>query len=298
MAASIEVAHQVGPAAWEVTLNYYAPFIRLNVGSILAFSVEPTGAYVALTPDPLPTEVEAQVKALQLSSDRFKVVDLRLLGFKPEDLRRIWESIRDAHVGAIKAAASSYERSPYARSHSPGVVDHLKTVVGHELPSPTYSGNGRGVQDLVQLMEKRYPNWTGFEDPRFVEDERTYKPVGEYGSERGARGAFTFDVDAVLSDQQGQPLAVLDAKYKAPEKASNDDVYQVVTYAETLGCHQGALVYPTPLDNPLDESFGRNRVRSLVFRLDGDLETAGKAFWSDWQSGLPHVTNACGGQKA
>ena len=24
-------------------------------------------------------------------------------------------------------------------------------------------------------MEKRYPNWAGFEDPRFVEDERSYK---------------------------------------------------------------------------------------------------------------------------
>ena len=105
------MAHQAGPAAWEVTLNYYVPFVRLNVGSILAFSVEPKGAYVALTPGPLPMEVEARVKALQLSSEPFKVVDLRLVGFKPEDASRIWESIRGAHVAAIKAAASSYERA-------------------------------------------------------------------------------------------------------------------------------------------------------------------------------------------
>ena len=98
----------------------------------------------------------------------------------------------------------------------------------------------------------------------------------------GAGDAFTFDVDVVLSDRRGRPLAVLDAKYKAPEKASNDDVYQVVTYAETLGCHQGALVYPTPLPRPIDEPFGRNRVRSLVFRLDGDLEAAGESFWNHW----------------
>jgi 5-methylcytosine-specific restriction enzyme subunit McrC len=78
----------------------------------------------------------------------------------------------------------------------------------------------------------------------------------------------------------------LDAKYKAPERPSNDDVYQVVTYAETLGCHQGALVYPTPLISPLNETFGRNRVRSLVFRLDGDLEAAGSAFWAEWHAGL------------
>jgi len=107
----------------------------------------------------------------------------------------------------------------------------------------------------------------------------------------GEGGTFTFDVDAVLSDQQGRPLAVLDAKYKAPEKASNDDVFQVVTYAETLGCHQGALVYPTPLTRPLDEPFGRNRVRSLVFRLDGDLEAAGRAFWSQWHSRLHQGAN-------
>jgi 5-methylcytosine-specific restriction enzyme B len=175
MAASIELAHQAGPAAWEVTLNYYVPFVRLNVGSILAFSVEPRGAYVALTPEPLPTGVEGQLKTLQLSSSPFKVVDLRLVGFRPEDVSRIWESIRDSHAAAIRVAASAYERSPYSRSHSPGVVDHLKAVVGRDLPSPTYSGNARSVQDLVQLMEKRYPSWAGFDDPRFVEDERTYK---------------------------------------------------------------------------------------------------------------------------
>lgn len=99
----------------------------------------------------------------------------------------------------------------------------------------------------------------------------------------GAGDAFTFDVDVVLCDMRGQPMAVLDAKYKAPDKASNDDVYQVVTYAETLGCHQGILVYPTPLDRPLDEKLGRNRVRTLIFRLDGDVEVAGRAFWREMQ---------------
>jgi 5-methylcytosine-specific restriction enzyme subunit McrC len=109
----------------------------------------------------------------------------------------------------------------------------------------------------------------------------------------GEGGMFTFNVDAVLYDQHGQALAVLDAKYKAPEKASNDDVYQVVTYAETVGCHQGALVYPAALSRPLDETFGRNRVRSLVFRLDGDLEAAGRAFWGEWRAGLCQTAAEC-----
>lgn len=98
----------------------------------------------------------------------------------------------------------------------------------------------------------------------------------------GAGESFTFDVDVVLCNREGRALAVLDAKYKTPDKPSNDDIFQVVTYAETLGCHEGALVYPMALGRSHDEMFGRDRVRSLVFRLDGDLEAAGRAFCGEW----------------
>lgn len=97
----------------------------------------------------------------------------------------------------------------------------------------------------------------------------------------GQREAVRFDIDLVLYDAAGEVYAVLDTKYKAPDKASNPDFNQVVTYAKAKGCHRAALVYPTPLPTPLDVHLGDLHVRSLTFALDGDLEAAGQRFLID-----------------
>jgi 5-methylcytosine-specific restriction enzyme subunit McrC len=51
--------------------------------------------------------------------------------------------------------------------------------------------------------------------------------------------------DVVWLDQQEQPLAVLDAKYKAEKPAGfpNADIYQALAYATTLGLGEVHLVY-------------------------------------------------------
>ena len=41
------------------------------------------------------------------------------------------------------------------------------------------------------------------------------------------------------------------------------------------------LVYPVNLIEPLDEKIGDNRIRNLVFSLEGDLEVNGKKFLDD-----------------
>ena len=33
----------------------------------------------------------------------------------------------------------------------------------------------KATERLLELVEKRYPNWEGYRDPRFVEHEITYK---------------------------------------------------------------------------------------------------------------------------
>ena len=89
---------------------------------------------------------------------------------------------------------------------------------------------------------------------------------------------LTFKMDLVIFDARtNQAQYVLDTKYKAPTFPSNEDISQVVTYAEALGCHEAVLVYPTALAHPLDQRVGQIRVRSLAFTLDGDLEQAGQA---------------------
>jgi 5-methylcytosine-specific restriction enzyme subunit McrC len=69
----------------------------------------------------------------------------------------------------------------------------------------------------------------------------------------------------------------MDTKYKVGAP-SNDDIYQVVSYAAANGCKDAILVYPAELDRPLDERWGDIRVRSATFSLEGDLEETGRRF--------------------
>jgi len=88
-----------------------------------------------------------------------------------------------------------------------------------------------------------------------------------------------FIIDLVICEHEtGRTLCVLDTKYKCPNTPSNDDISQVVTYAEIKGCTEAILVYPHDLEANLDERLGEIRVRNLTFKIDGDLESAGQAF--------------------
>jgi 5-methylcytosine-specific restriction enzyme subunit McrC len=90
-----------------------------------------------------------------------------------------------------------------------------------------------------------------------------------------------FDCDLVLNDPDGEPVCVLDTKYKKPPKPATSDIAQVVAYAEAAGCRDAILLYPSPLDSPLDGSVGSIRVRSLVFDLKQDLNDAGVRLLAD-----------------
>lgn len=94
----------------------------------------------------------------------------------------------------------------------------------------------------------------------------------------GANRDLQFQIDMVLYDENGKASAVLDTKYKTPTKPSQADISQIVTYAKAKGCHDAILVYPQPLQNPLDTWLNDLRVRSLTFSLDDDLEIAGQQF--------------------
>jgi len=97
-------------------------------------------------------------------------------------------------------------------------------------------------------------------------------PDGENG--------MTFDIDIVLRDASEVPLCVLDTKYKT-DAPSTQDVYQVVTYALSMGCEQAFLVYPMELSSPLDISIGPAspiRVTAVGFDISGDLGASGARF--------------------
>jgi 5-methylcytosine-specific restriction enzyme subunit McrC len=82
----------------------------------------------------------------------------------------------------------------------------------------------------------------------------------------------------ICNIETGEAICVLDTKYKCPSSPSNADISQVVTYAEVKGCKNAILIYPQDLENRLNERLGDIRVRSLAFKIDGDLESAGRSF--------------------
>jgi len=92
----------------------------------------------------------------------------------------------------------------------------------------------------------------------------------------GEDSELYFNIDLVLYDNTNdQTLCVLDTKYKDKEKPSNNDIMQVVAYAESQDCNEAILIYPIHLTNPRDFNVGKIRVRTLGFPLNEDLEENG-----------------------
>lgn len=75
---------------------------------------------------------------------------------------------------------------------------------------------------------------------------------------------------------------VLDTKYKK-EKLSTPDFHQIHSYARMMSCSEGILVYPEPLDSATDVNVEDVQIRTMAFRLDRDLEAAGRTLLA----GLP-----------
>ena len=128
--------------------------------------------------------------------------------------------------------------------------------------------------DMAKLYELFVSEWLQENSPQgfFFKPQH---PV-EIGQNRH------FRIDQVLYNlATGEAQAVLDTKYKAPDKAADTDIYQMISYAKATKCYEAFLIYPTSLKEPLDVRSDDIRVRSLTFSLDGDLDQAGQAFLQD-----------------
>lgn len=92
-------------------------------------------------------------------------------------------------------------------------------------------------------------------------------------------GSLFFNIDLVLFDiTTGQTRYVLDTKYKIPKSPSTSDVAQIIAYATAEACSEAILIYPEPLEQPLDATVHNIRVRTLTFAVESNLEFEGQAF--------------------
>lgn len=93
--------------------------------------------------------------------------------------------------------------------------------------------------------------------------------------------------DILITDAStGQPLIVLDTKYKGNNRPDLNDLYQVTFYAAEFGVTQAGLVYP---HSEIDHLAGTSRgiqYQSLSFDLNQSIDQAGQAFLSQLLSKL------------
>lgn len=124
--------------------------------------------------------------------------------------------------------------------------------------------------DMNRLFEAYVAAWLNSNLPSgFVLREQENVSIS---SEFGIR----YKIDLVLVDSNsGKILCVLDTKYKKPEFPSTVDISEVVAYAESTGCSQSFLIYPSPLTHPINFPVGSKQVHCLVFNLGDDLLISG-----------------------
>jgi 5-methylcytosine-specific restriction enzyme subunit McrC len=86
-------------------------------------------------------------------------------------------------------------------------------------------------------------------------------------------------MDIVLKDKgSGEPIAVLDTKYKRTLDQAEDDIKQMVAYAVEIGVSRAFLVYPSYHAQLLKAKVGNIGVSTITFDISSQLDRAGIAF--------------------
>lgn len=208
LADAVELAGSFSGTNWSLTYRKDHDLVRLNVGKVEAMVLS-AGA-VRLLLDMAEIRDEGRKLAdgvLEFEGGQFKSLSIKTV-WGDADVSWVMEHyniFRAAHHSFIKHASATVSgRSTWARHHAPEIIEYLQSELGRALPNPTYVREGSdsigddhteaqveyvdmtttpissaGAADLrnllLPLLERLYPAWTGFSDPRFVEDEVGYK---------------------------------------------------------------------------------------------------------------------------
>jgi 5-methylcytosine-specific restriction enzyme subunit McrC len=182
-------------------------------------------------------------------------------------------------VEAKSYVAHDYTRQRYDRLniHYQPLHALARFFVEHAGPSLPGSTVSKGVPFLVnmpQLYEAFVAQWLRKHLPKQYELEvHPSRDLGESG--------YRMVPDMVLyrTGPDKRAIAVLDTKYKTPERAAEADIYQATAYATEYQVRQAWLVYPRPLDQGSFVPVGTEvSVHFGLFRIDQDLETGGQEF--------------------
>ena len=96
--------------------------------------------------------------------------------------------------------------------------------------------------------------------------------------ELGSTG-LNYEIDDVIKDGGGQPVCVLDTKYREPDKnPKSEEVSQVLGYAKRKNVEHAFLVYPRAVGPGFPLELGGVQIHTAKFGISGDLEVNGEAF--------------------
>lgn len=170
--------------------------------------------------------------------------------------------------------ASQWATRPYSRLNQDYRLIHALCRFLLEHQGPTLQPGTAVMQPFLIHMPRLYElfvaEWLGLHLPAPWQLKRQEQV------QLGRHNELRFKIDLVLYDAEGRATAVLDTKYKLPDRASTADVSQIVTYAQAKGCRQAWLIYPTAVPRPLDVQMQQLQLRSLTFAVDTDLDQAGQ----------------------
>lgn len=126
--------------------------------------------------------------------------------------------------------------------------------------------------NMAQLYERSVANWLQAHLPA------PYQVKAQESTLVGPHDELRFQIDLTLYGENGRPLAVLDTKYKTPDRPSQADISQVITYAKARGCQNALLIYPQALPQPLSVLVGDVQLHTIHFGLERPLDQAGSDF--------------------
>jgi 5-methylcytosine-specific restriction protein A len=144
---SIEQSHSLSPICWALTLG--RDYVRLNVGSIEAFTVHPQSLNVIVHRD-VPTPDHPKLKRSPKARTLYKSVAGSTAHELPARHATILLPItKKSHEYLIEKAVAKSTKTKWHYAHKPALVIYLSHFLNRELPQPAY------LKEAGQWNERR-----------------------------------------------------------------------------------------------------------------------------------------------
>ncbi|MDB9493297.1 hypothetical protein PN441_03105 [Spirulina major CS-329] len=179
-------------------------------------------------------------------------------------------------IALVPYTAADCRNRPYDRLNADYQIPHTLCGFFLEHLSPGQAHGDRHalpfLLNTAQLYEAYVAAWLAQHLPPryYLKAQDPYKLSSNH----------RYKIDLILYDRTtNRAIAVLDTKYKTPDKPSQDDINQIIAYAhfkqsDRVATHRAILIYPEPLSKPLDEIIHTIHIQSLVFGCDPDRDGA------------------------